>query len=357
MKGAVLVAGASGYLGRRVVAELRRRGVTVRALVRAPRADVLSELSAAGADVVAADATRPGSLVGVCDGCFAVISCMAANMRWSSGSPEDVDRDANIALFQEAADTTDRAVASGSGSSSGGRGGSGRGGSGSGGAAAGVRRFLLVATFEGREARAHVPLQRAKEEAVEYVESMAPEHGMAWTILRPTVYFKDFTDLPWQRMQRSRWMLVPGGGTARYNPIDGAELAASVADCVLEPTADRWANREARIGGPQVLTFRDTIYAAAEALGRQRQSVWLIPVPAGLLHALALLAGLLGVLWQPAARLAGALRFLAYSSTHDAVGEVLWGRRTVADHYRDLAAQQAQQQQPEKRAAEVHKEN
>lgn len=25
--------------------------------------------------------------------------------------------------------------------------------------------------------------------------------GLSWTIVRPTAYFKDFTDYPWQRMQ------------------------------------------------------------------------------------------------------------------------------------------------------------
>lgn len=29
-------------------------------------------------------------------------------------------------------------------------------------------------------------------------------------------------------------MLVPGGGGSRYNPIDGAELARFMADCLLE---------------------------------------------------------------------------------------------------------------------------
>ena len=166
---------------------------------------------------------------------------------------------------------------------------------------------------------------------MDHVRLLAAEHGMYFTILRPTAYFKDFTDLPWQRMQvgsgrglvgggvryrgragctgdgaafcgalwtevkgrlrcmpvcrpalcthlppavqraprsttqlpstlpaaqRSCWMLVPGGGRARCNPIDGAELATFIADCVLDPTAQRWSNKEVRIGGPQVRAAR-----------------------------------------------------------------------------------------------------
>lgn len=42
-------------------------------------------------------------------------------------------------------------------------------------------------------------------------------------------------------------MLVPGGGRARYNPIDGAELAEFMADCLLDPA--QCANQEVRCGG------------------------------------------------------------------------------------------------------------
>lgn len=64
MGGRVLVAGASGYLGRYVVEELLRRGVPVRALVRTAGSPAAQALAAAGAEVVAADATKPGALVG-----------------------------------------------------------------------------------------------------------------------------------------------------------------------------------------------------------------------------------------------------------------------------------------------------
>lgn len=78
----VLVAGASGYLGGHLARELLRRGVPVRALVRATDAQAARELQAAGAECLAVDATQPGALVGVCDGCRAVASCLAADMHW-----------------------------------------------------------------------------------------------------------------------------------------------------------------------------------------------------------------------------------------------------------------------------------
>lgn len=45
---------------------------------------------------------------------------------------------------------------------------------------------------------------------MEYVERAAAGYGLTYTILRPTAYFKDFTDFPWQRMQ----VLAAGGPLA-----------------------------------------------------------------------------------------------------------------------------------------------
>ncbi|PRW32479.1 NAD-dependent dehydratase [Chlorella sorokiniana] len=261
-------------------------------------------------------------------------------MHWRGGTPDTVDRDANIALFQEAAATAagqppglPKGVGKSAATAAGADGAGKRGG---------VERFMLVATYEGREAKASVPMQRAKEAAVEHIEQMAGEYGLSWTIIRPTAYFKDFTDMPWQRMQTQDWILVPGGGDSRYNPIDGAELAGFMADCLLE---GKCANEEVRIGGPQVLTFREVIYEAAQAHGKPRSAVRILPLPIALLRLAAPVAWLLGLVWQPAAAVASALRFVIFSTTHDSVG-MRYGSRTVADYYRDLAqrAQQRQQQ-------------
>lgn len=69
-----------------------------------------------------------------------------------------------------------------------------------------------------------------------------------------------------------------------------------------------------------MLTFRDVFYAAAEALGRRRQDVRLYSLPVALLRVAAAVAGALGLLWRPAASLAGSLRFVCYSTTHDSGG-------------------------------------
>jgi hypothetical protein len=80
--------------------------------------------------------------------------CRCRRRRPCSGTPESVDRDANIALFQEAASAASTSAAPAACSGGGTRGAHGGGGSG------GPSHFMLVATFEGREAQAEVPLHR-----------------------------------------------------------------------------------------------------------------------------------------------------------------------------------------------------
>jgi hypothetical protein len=75
-----------------------------------------------------------------------------------------------------------------------------------------------------------------------------------------------------------------------------------------------------RIGGPEVLTFRETILAAAEALGKRREQVRVVALPLLPLRILAAALGMLGMLWPAAAQLAGGLRFMLYASTHDSGG-------------------------------------
>jgi hypothetical protein len=75
-----------------------------------------------------------------------------------------------------------------------------------------------------------------------------------------------------------------------------------------------------RIGGPEVLTFRETILAAAEALGKRREQVRVVALPVLPLRILAAALGVLGMLWPAAAKLAGGLRFMLYASSHDSGG-------------------------------------
>ena len=73
----ILVAGATGSLGSKIVHGLRERGDAVRALVR-PTADP-RPLEAAGASIVFGDLRDPASLDHACDGASAVITTASAS--------------------------------------------------------------------------------------------------------------------------------------------------------------------------------------------------------------------------------------------------------------------------------------
>lgn len=68
MTGKVLVAGATGYLGSYILQALRKHGIATAALVRPAskfRTELrVSELAAAGTEIVRADAQNPNSLAG-----------------------------------------------------------------------------------------------------------------------------------------------------------------------------------------------------------------------------------------------------------------------------------------------------
>ncbi|MFI2436551.1 NAD-dependent epimerase/dehydratase family protein [Streptomyces sp. NPDC018693] len=67
----LVITGAGGFIGRHVVREAERRGLTLR--LTAHRSQVRAD--APGTTVVPADLTDPGSLRGLCDGADAVLHC------------------------------------------------------------------------------------------------------------------------------------------------------------------------------------------------------------------------------------------------------------------------------------------
>ena len=76
MPAPVLVTGANGFLGRHLVAELRRRGRPVRALLR-PGTPAPFDAADAGITYFFADLIEPAALAGAAEGCAAIIHAAA----------------------------------------------------------------------------------------------------------------------------------------------------------------------------------------------------------------------------------------------------------------------------------------
>ena len=219
----VLVAGATGRLGRPLVAELAARGLRVRALAR----DAGRHLRMPGAaEHRAADVTRPGTLRGACDGVDAVISCVGAPLSLGLGDRtphEAVDFRGNLALLEEAR-------------------------------RAGVRRFVYVSVFGGRDLRA-----LAYADAHERFADALAASSLDWAVVRPTGYFSFLREL--LVMAHAGRGVVVAAGDAVTNPIHEADLAAFCADAL------EGAERDLPVGGPRSHTRREMVEMAFRALG------------------------------------------------------------------------------------------
>jgi uncharacterized protein YbjT (DUF2867 family) len=281
----VLVAGASGHLGRHVVRAFRDRGYRVRAL---SRRDVTA--AALGADELArGDLLRPDTLPAACAGVDLVFSCAGASLDMRAVGDRrtyaEVDERGNRALLDAA-----------------------RG--------AGVARMAYV-SLAGGPAMRHVEYARAHEA---FADALAAS-GLAHTVVRPTGFFWFFGEI--LEMARSGRGLVIGPGDARTNPIHEAELAEA---CVDAAAAARPAQE---VGGPEVLTREEIVCLAFAALGRPS---------AKLTHVSPRLFGAVASVARPFhARLAALLEFGAAVSVADVVAPS-YGKRRIGDYFRELAA-------------------
>ena len=95
----VLVAGATGHLGRQLVAQLHERGCRVRVLIR--RAGQAAALPRA-AEVFTGQVTDPATLRGVADGIDTVFSTVGITRQRDRVSYQQVDYGGNLALLREA---------------------------------------------------------------------------------------------------------------------------------------------------------------------------------------------------------------------------------------------------------------
>jgi uncharacterized protein YbjT (DUF2867 family) len=278
----VLVAGATGYLGKHVAQELNGRGHSVRALVRNP--DRLGPLRDVVDEVITADATDAPGLAGCCDGVDVLVSTVGLVGKPAGPTCWDVDYGANLNLLREAQ-------------------------------RARVHKFVYVSVVHA-PALENLALVQAKRAFEKELRASGMEH----TILYPNGYFSDMED--YLRMARRGRAFVFGKGGFRINPIAGEDVATALADAVSTDEQD------IELGGPEVLTHDQIARAAFQALGRPAR-ITRLPLPA-LKFGLTLLRRLTPV------RVHGVLEFPLTVLAHDVIAPA-HGRRRLADHFRSEA--------------------
>ena len=282
----VVVAGASGYLGRHLVVELARRGHSVRALVRSrDRAEELGpfgspSLSGCVADWAVGPVTDPAFVTGVCAGADRVISALGVTRQ--KASPWDVDFLANLHLLQDAE-------------------------------LAGLRSFLYVNVLHAASGRSMI--LRAKAAFAAVLERSALAHQ----IVNPSGYFSDISDF--LAMARVGMVVLPPAKNVRVAPIHGADLARFCVDH-LGDTSGSWD-----VGGPDVFTYPEIGRMALAAVGWEGRMVTLPR---------AVLAGVVWVASRLGERPRDLAQFFAEGLTQDAVAE-RFGDHHLADHFAELA--------------------
>jgi uncharacterized protein YbjT (DUF2867 family) len=286
MSRTILVAGASGALGRRVAQLLRDRGWRVRALGRS--ADRLRALGDIVAEPVVVPRLTPRALAPAVDGVDAVFSTLGANVlpdaRLGWRGFRAVDRDLNRVLVAAAA-------------------------------AAGVRKMTYVSVYYNSDTLRRLGYVRAHEEVVDAMRAS----GMAWSVVRPTGFFSAIGSFV--AMARRGRLPAFGRPEARTNPIHDDDLAAVCADAVDGDAT------EIAAGGPEVVTRHQMGELAFAALGLPPR---FLRLPSWLMRTASL------ALYPVLPRVADLLGFFNAVGAVDLIAPA-HGTRTLGAYFKELA--------------------
>jgi len=226
----VLVAGATGYLGRFVTREFKSRGYWVRALARTP-----GKLAQAGPflepaimndvdEVFTGEVTKPKTLEGLCEGIDVVFSSIGITRQKDRLSYKDVDYQGNRNILDLALKSP-------------------------------VQKFIFVSVYNANLLK-YIPIVGAREAFVDDLKSISLDSN----IIRPTGYFSDMT--AFLEMALSGRIYLIGNGKKRLNPIHGADLAKVCVDAVDS------RQKEIPVGGPETFTHREISELAFSVAGR-----------------------------------------------------------------------------------------
>ena len=239
----ILVTGATGYVGRRVVANLYDKGRPVRVLVRST--DRASVLSGYDLDVVEGDVLVPESLARACDGVEAVIHLVAVVREKRDATFRRVNYEGARKVLEAAQD-------------------------------AGVGRIVFASTI-GASSDPTVPYLYSRWMA----EEEAARSPVPHTVLRFSIGFgegDEFLNRIAALVKASPLVPVAGDGAVKSQPIAVDDVARCLTTALER---DDMVGKTIELGGPAHLTYDQIIDLVAETLGAK---VAKVHVPAGLMQ-------------------------------------------------------------------------
>ncbi|MDQ2664904.1 MAG: SDR family oxidoreductase [Gemmatimonadota bacterium] len=226
----ILVAGATGTLGSRLVRRLLARKLPVRVLTRDPTR--AAKLAALGAEVVRGDLRDEQSVRRAAHGVSTIVAAAHGFAGTNGSSTETVDRQGNRLLVDAAA-------------------------------AAGAD-FILVSVV-GASPSSPMELFRAKYEAEEYVQ----RSGVRATIVRATAFAETWIGILGEPLRQRGRGLVFGRGQNPINFVSADAVAALVERAVVDVSL---RSQTVEIGGPSNLTLSEFVALLAMSHGVSREA-------------------------------------------------------------------------------------
>ncbi|TQO38231.1 uncharacterized protein YbjT (DUF2867 family) [Arenibacter algicola] len=222
IKKTVLLAGATGYLGKYIAKELIYRNINTKIIIR----NLVKAIPLAYdfVEIIPAEVTRPETIKGHFAGVDTVISTVGITRQRDGLTYMAVDYRANMNLLEEAKK-------------------------------AGVKKFIYVSVINGQLHR-NLKLVEAKEAFVDKLKAS----GLEYTIIRPNGFFSDMRDF--LKMAEKGSVYIFGKGKKKFNPIHGADLAQVCVDAINSN------QNEIVVGGPDILTHYEVAEMALLTSGK-----------------------------------------------------------------------------------------
>ena len=226
---AVLVAGATGYLGSEICRQLILKNKNVKGLVRATSdSNKVAHLKASGVETIEGDLKDKVSLGNALHGVSAVISTVSSTFSRQEGdSIQTVDDEGQINLI-------DAAVK------------------------AGVNQLIYISFCELGEC----PLQTAKRK----VETHLSESGLNYTILQPTYFMEVWLSPALGFDYPNAKASIFGEGKNKVSWIAIKDVASFAVDSLDNPAAK---NRIIELGGPEALSPLEVVNIFETAKGKK----------------------------------------------------------------------------------------
>jgi NADH dehydrogenase len=231
----ILVTGATGFIGRRLVERLTAAGHSVVAVVR-PSSP--SRPAVAGVTVVPAEFSDAPALRGACQGCDAIVHLAAATGVADPQIAFAVNVGGTRALLDAAREAR-------------------------------VGRFIFISTISALREKMG-PYGRTKQQAEEAVRAS----GIPFVVLRPSLVYGDGSVGLFANLARSMRSLpvvpVIGSGTIELDPIHVDDVCAVIEQCV---TRSDVLGKSYDLLGPDRVTFNEFLKLLASEIHVQKPFV------------------------------------------------------------------------------------